>query len=496
MKRRTFLVGSATAALCQQLLRDRAWASIPLPDTMTATRLDGSTVLLNRATVADLRDGLRGPLLFRGEAGYDEARKVWNASIDRRPALIARCTGAADVSRVLQFASAHRLLVAVRGGGHSASGASVCEGGLMLDLSLMQSVRVDPRRATARVEPGVLLGAVDRETLSFGLVTTTGMVSHTGAAGLTLGGGCGRLARRFGLAVDNVTGVDIVSPDGVLRAASAAENSDLHWAVRGGSGNFGVVTSFEYRLHPFEPLVFGGTIQFSYKDARDVLRFFAEFVADAPDSLWATVNLGDTESKNRDLTIDICFSGEAAAGEKLLKPLRRFRKPLRDEIRLVDYRKLQTSLDVEGRHGLLRYQTSGYLLRLENGLIDAVLAQFEDTDAMPLRVLIMSWGGGQIARIPREATAYWHRDVRWNVNVAASWTDPAENDSRKQRVRDAWKALEPMTHGFYANSITGRGSDAMRGTYGANYDRLARIKRIYDPNNQLRMNANVLPASS
>ena len=496
MKRRTFLVGSTTAALSQLLLRDRAWASIPLPETMPATRLDGSTILLNRATVADLRDGLRGPLLFRGETGYDEARKVWNASIDRRPALIARCAGAADVSRALQFASAHRLLVAVRGGGHSTSGASVCEGGLMLDLSLMQSVRVDPKSATARVEPGVLLGAVDRETLSFGLVTTTGMVSHTGAAGLTLGGGCGRLARRFGLTVDNLTAVDIVSPDGVMRTANAAENSDLHWAVRGGSGNFGVVTSFEYGLHPFNPLVFGGTIQFAYEDARDVLRFFAGFIADAPDSLWATINLGDTESKNRDLTIDVCFSGDAAAGEKLLKPLRRFRKPVRDEIGRVDYRKLQTSLDVEGRHGLLRYQTSGYLLRLENDLIDAVLAQFEDPEAIPFRVLIMSWGGGQIARIPRDATAYWHRDVRWNVNVASSWRDPAENDSRRQRVREAWKAVEPLTHGFYANSITGRGADAMRGTYGSNYDRLARIKRIYDPNNQLRMNANVLPASS
>jgi FAD/FMN-containing dehydrogenase len=496
MKRRSFLAGSTTAALCQQLLRDRAWASIAVPDTLTAARLDGTTVVLNRATVADLRDSLRGPLLFRGETGYDEARKVWNASIDRRPALIARCIGATDISRALQFASAHRLLVAVRGGGHSTSGASVCEGGLMLDLSLMQSVRVDPKRATARVEPGVLLGAVDRETLAFGLVTTTGMVSHTGAAGLTLGGGCGRLARRFGLTVDNLTAVDIVSPDGVLRAASATENSDLHWAVRGGSGNFGVVTSFEYRLHPFEPRVFGGTIQFAYEDARDVLRFFADFVSDVPDSLWVTANVGDTESKNRDLTIDICFSGDAAAGEKLIAPLRRFRKPLRDEIGLVDYRKLQTSSDVEGRHGLLRYQTSGYLLRLGNDVIDAVLAQFEDPDAIPFRALIMSWGGGQIARVPRDATAYWHRDVRWNVNVASSWTDPAENDSRKQRVRNAWTALEPLTHGFYANSITGRGADAMRGTYGANYDRLARIKRIYDPNNQLRMNANVLPASS
>jgi hypothetical protein len=242
--------------------------------------------------------------------------------------------------------------------------------------------------------------------------------------------------------------------------------------------------------------VYGGTLQFSRKDARNVLKFFAGYIADVPDALWVTINIGDTESKNRDLTFDVCFSGDEAAGEKLLRPLRKFRKPIRDEIGPVDYRKLQTRLDIEGRFGLRRYQTSGYLLKLEESLIDAVLAQFDDPDAAPLRVLIMSWGGGEVARVARDATAYWHRDVRWNVNVAASWTDPAESDLRKQRVSEAWKVIEPLTHGFYANSITGRGAEAMRGTYGGNYDRLARIKKTYDPNNQLRMNANVLPAES
>lgn len=388
------LLGTAATLPLLALLRNRAWANAPIPDELTAATLDGSTTVLSRRDVEDFRASLRGPVLLSADEGYDGARKVWNAAIDRHPALIARCVGVTDVSRALQFASTHKLLVAVRGGGHSTSGASVCERGLMIDLSLMQGVRVAPDLDTVRAEPGVLLGAIDREALAHDRVTTTGMVSHTGAAGLTLGGGCGRLARRFGLTVDNLRSVDIVTPDGVLRAASAQENPDLYWAVRGGSGNFGVVTSFEYQLHPFEPVVFGGSIQFAAADARKLLRFFSAFIADAPDELWVTTSIGDAEAADdRTVTFDICYSGPRAQAEQVLAPLRRFRKPMRTELGPVAYGKLQTSLDHEGRHGLKRYQTSGYLTKIDDALIDKALSHFEKAATAPLRVMIMPWGG-------------------------------------------------------------------------------------------------------
>jgi FAD/FMN-containing dehydrogenase len=494
MQRRSFL--GATAAVTATLLCERAWAALPVPEQLAAVRLGGGATALKRSDIEDLRAGLRGPLLFPGEDGYDGARRVWNAAVDRRPALIARCAGAADVARALQFGAAHGLLVAVRGGGHSASGQSVCEGGLMIDLSLMKSVRIDPHRQTARVEPGVLLGELDREALAFGLVTTTGMVSHTGAAGLTLGGGSGRLARRFGLAVDNLTAVDIVPPDGKLRAAGPDENPDLYWAVRGGSGNFGVVSSLEYRLHPFDAAVYGGQLHYPFEQAREMLRFFSDFIAAAPDELWICTVIGAIETGQRTVSFDICYSGPIATGERLLKPLREFRKPMRDDVGPVSYATLQTHGDIEGRHGLHRYQTSGYTLGYEPALVDAMLAQFEDPNAIPLRILIMPWGGGAIARVAPTATAYWHRDVRWNIGFASSWQEGGDADAHKQRVRKAWSAIEPLTHGFYANSLTERGVESMRGTYGDNYERLARIKKKYDPGNLLRMNANVLPAGA
>jgi FAD/FMN-containing dehydrogenase len=490
------MLGAASALPLLALLRDRAWASAPVPNEIGAARLDGTTTTLSRGVVEDFRASLRGPLLLAADDGYDTARKVWNAAIDRRPALIARCVGATDIARSLQFAAAHNLLVAVRGGGHSTSGASVCDRGLMIDLSLMQGVRVAPDLTTVRAAPGVLLGAIDREALAANRVTTTGMVSHTGAAGLTLGGGCGRLARRFGLTADNLMSVDIVTPDGVLRPASAQDNPDLYWAVRGGSGNFGVVSTFEYRLHPFDPVVYGGTLQFAATHARAVLRHFAGFMAGAPEELWITTSIGDAESADdRTVTFEICYSGPLQKAEALLKPLRDFRKPVRADLGPVAYGRLQMDLDHEGRHGLGRYQTSGYLMKLDDALIDTALAHFEKPNPVPLRVMIMPWGGGAIARVPREATAYWHRDVLWNVNVAVTWENPADAEPRTARTKAAWNDIQPLTHGFYANSITGRTSAAMHGTYGGNYERLALIKKKYDPANLLRMNANVIPAA-
>lgn len=493
MDRRSF-IGATGAAVALSFLRERAFAR-PVPDELMARRLDDSTTTLMASDIEDLRAGLRGALVLPGDAGYDSVRKIWNAAFDRRPALIVRCAGAADIGRALQFAGAHSLLTAVRGGGHSLSGQSVCDGGIMIDLSLMKSVRVDPHLATARVEPGVLLGELDRETIAFGLVTTTGTVSHTGAAGLTLAGGTGRLARRFGLAIDNLVSIDIVTPDGKLHCADAQENADLFWGARGGGGNFGIVSSFEYRLHPFDARVYGGQLLFPLSQARELLNLHAEMQASAPDEMWSEIVLMHTRTGERATLFDVCYSGPLAKGERLMKPLLDFGRPLSGTLGPTSYRALQTHADVRSRHGLRHYHKSGYLPDLTPALFDAIAAQFADPKATQLQITLVPWGGGVVARVPRTATAFWHRDVRAGIFVATHWEDAAETEQNLARPRAAFGALEKFTQGFYGNSMTDRSAADMRALYGDNLERMTAIKRRHDPRNLLRMNANVAPAS-
>jgi hypothetical protein len=457
---------------------------------------EGKQVTLSASDVKDLKGRLRGELLLAGQSGYDQARKLWNGAFDRHPALIARCLGAADVTEAVTFARTHGLLVAVRGGGHSLSGQSVCDGGFMIDLSPMRSVHVDPMARVARIEPGVLLGEFDREAQFFGLATPAGTVSHTGAAGLTLGGGYGRLSRRFGLACDNLISADVITADGHYVKTSETENPDLLWGLRGGGGNFGVVTSFEYRLYPVAAMMYGGEMMFSPEDTADVLKFFAGFATETPDELYIDAALGRASKLGRVVVFDVCYSGPLEQAERVLAPLRRFRKPLKDALAPASYVTLQASGDAGSAAGRGYYERSGFIRGLEPGLIDAALAVMDEPQAAG--DIIFWQHGGAVSRVKPEATAIWHRDAARSLLVDSDWDDPRDLHARDvgmQWARDTWHKLERFTDGFYVNTMAGDDPhQRVRATYGGNYPRLVELKGKYDPTNLFRLNANVPPS--
>ena len=493
MKRRAFCASAlAVASTSSFSLRRVLAASSEIP----VSRSDGKQATITTSDVADLKASLRGELLVPGQSGYEQARKLWNGAIDRRPALIARCAGAADVTESVKFARDHNLLVAVRAGGHSLSGQSVCDGGLMIDLSRMRSVHVDPIALVARVEPGVLLAELDREAEFYGMVMPAGTVSHTGAAGLTLGGGYGRVTRRFGLACDNLIGADVITADGRYVRTSEQENPDLLWGLRGGGGNFGVVTSLEYRLHPCSPMMYGGQLMFAPADTPDVLRFFAGFVADSPDELYIDGALAAVPKLGRVMVCDVCYSGPPQKGESMLDPLRRFRKPLKDTLAPATYVTLQMSGDGGSAAGRGYYERSGFLPGIQPALIDASLAIMDEPNAIGE---IVYWQhGGAVSRVKRDATAIWHRDAARSLLVDADWDDPHDahaRDTAMQWARDTWHKLERFTNGFYVNTIAGDDPhQRVRATYGGNYPRLVQLKDKYDPTNLFHLNANVPPS--
>jgi FAD/FMN-containing dehydrogenase len=472
----------------------RAFAAVAaVTADVEAVSGDGKKMVLASADVEDFRAGLRGQLLLPGAAGYDDARKIFNGMFDRRPALIARCLGAADVVRSVQFARAHNLLVAVRGGGHSLSGQSVCDGGLMIDLATMRAVRVDPARRLARAAGGALLGDLDREALAFGLVTTTGTVSHTGAGGLTLGGGFGRLARRYGLSCDQLSSVDVVTADGRLLEASATENADLFWGVRGGGGNFGVVTSFEYRLHPFDGMVTGGHLVFPFEQARQVLRGFADLYARAHPDLWIEPVLVNAPDGARVLFLDVCCSMPPTQAEAALAPYRKLGDAVQDEVKPVRYTQLQTKDDGRARIGGRYYTKSGFVDTLEDGLIDTMLDTIANA-TVPRARIAMPPKGGAIERVPPDATAFWHRSALYSVLLQTSGDDPAGDAANIAWGRANWPALEAYTKGFYANTnLSEMAADRVSEAYGGNHGRMVALKTRYDPGNLFRLNANVLP---
>ena len=497
IKRREFC-GSTLAALATATPLNRllAAAAAPITGELAAVTGAGKQILLAKSDLEDLRAGLRGALLLSGDDGYDQARRAWNGAFDRHPALIARCAGAADVRMAVNFARAHELLVAVRGGGHSFSGQSVCDHGLMIDLSPMKGIRVDPLAKTASVAPGVLLGEFDREAQAFGLATTAGTVSHTGVSGLTLGGGFGRLCRKFGLAADNLQAVDIVTADGSFRRASSHENSDLFWGVRGGGGNFGVVTSLEFRLHPVGPTLLGGGLLYSWEHARDVLPFLAAFAKDAPDDINTDLFLTKLPDGQRVVGVDICYCGDFPAGERVIAPLRAFRKPIIDTVRPTPYVELQRQDDETLRHGRGYYIKSGFLDRLDAPLMDEAIARFESSPLSELDFIFVHHGGA-VARLPNDATAFSHRAARHTIIIEARWDNPAEAEKNMEWARGIWPSFEPYTDGFYVNELSYDESERrIRATYGSSYDRLVALKNRYDPTNLFRLNANVKPRGS
>jgi hypothetical protein len=496
-KRRQFMRSALAAIPAAALPFGRLFAatgSAPVADVEAVTGT-GKEIILKGADVQDLAARLRGELLLRNSAGYDTARRAWNGAFDRHPALIARCSGPADVMEAVKFAASNQLLLSVRGGGHSLSGQSVCEKGLMIDLSLMNSARVDPVRRVATIEGGALLGALDRESLAHGLATTAGTVSHTGVGGLTLGGGFGRLGRRFGLACDNVRAIDVVTADGKFLTASAQENKDLFWGLRGGGGNFGVATSFDFQLHPVDPLMLGGELAYSFADAPAVLKFLFDFAPEMPEELNLDLGLIRLPDDQRFLSVDVCYSGPIAAGEKVLAPLRQIRKPMADHVVPTPYVKLQKSADESLAHGKKYYLKGGFVQKTTAALIDVAMATVADAKLPVVQGVSMQPAGGAIKRVNPTATAFAQRAIQYNSFVLAVWEDPALSESVGQWARSAWKNIEPHTHGFYVNEYNEDGA-RMKATYGVNYDRMVALKTKFDPNNLFRLNANVVPAKA
>jgi FAD/FMN-containing dehydrogenase len=464
----------------------------------------GPDVNINDDTLAAFQQGLRGRLASPGSPDYDEARTIWNAMIDRRPGLAVRCRGAADVMSAVRFADQHDLVLAVRGGGHNIAGNAVCDGGLLIDLSLMKSVHVDPVARTARVEPGALLSDFDREAQAFGLATPLGINSTTGVAGLTLGGGFGWLSRSLGLTIDNLLSADVVTADGQWLRTSEKENADLFWGIRGGGGNFGVVTSFEFRLHPVGPTVLAGLIIHPLDAAKDVLRFHREFFAKAPEELvcWFVMRqapplpfLPPEWHGKEILALAVCYRGDIKEGERIAKPLREFGKPIADVIGPNPYAGWQTILDPLLAPGARNYWKSQDFLDTSDGLID-VLVSFARRIPDPQTEIAFAQLGGAVGRVPHTATAYTHRDAQYVLNVHGRWEDPAKDAACIGWARELFQGVAPFaTGGAYVNFLTQEEEGRIPAAYGENYARLVALKKKYDPKNRFSVNQNIRPTA-
>jgi len=414
--------------------------------------------------------------------------------IDRRPAVIARCAGAADVIACVRFAREHEVLVAVRGGGHSVAGKSVCDGGLMIDLSAMKGIRVEPGRRTARAEMGLKLGEFDRETQAFGLATTQGVVPTVGIAGLTLGGGWGHLHAKCGLSIDNVISADVITADGRLLTANASENQDLFWGVRGGGGNFGIVTSLEYRLHEVGP-VLGGAVFYPAAKAKEVLYFWREFAAASPDELVTQGGSFNLPDGTPVFGIAACYCGPLSDGEKALKPLRTFDTPIADAIGHISYIQMQSMLEPFFPPGRHIYVKSNFLRSLSDEAINA-LVQYVDKSPSPYTFapFIEHWHG-VATRVPVSDTAFPHRQYSWNFFAWSMWESPSDSEKNKQWTRECWEALRPfLVASSYSNYVADEGEAIACEAYGPNYDRLVALKNKYDPTNFFRMNHNIKPS--
>ena len=450
--------------------------------------------MIPQSTIQKFRESFRGQLLWPGEPGYDPTRAIPNAMIDRRPALIARCAGAADVIVCVRFAREHDLVLAVRGGGHSVAGKSVCEGGLMVDLSAMKGIRVDPARRTVRAETGLKLGEFDRETQAFGLATTLGVVSATGIAGLTLGGGWGHLHAKYGLALDNVISADVVTADGRLLTANTSENPDLFWGIRGGSGNFGIVTSLEYRLHEVGAIV-GGAVFYPAAKAKEVLHFWREFAAESPDELvtqGGSFNLPDGVPV---FAIAACYCGQVSEGEKVLQPLRSFGSPIADAFAVMSYVQLQSMFDPFFPPGRLTYVKSNFIPTLSDQAIDALVRYVGKSPSPYSFAPFMEHWHGAATRVAPTETAFPHRQYSYNFFAWSNWVSPSESEKNIQWTRECWEAMRPfLAADSYGNYLADEGEAVARAAYGPNYDRLVALKNKYDPTNFFRLNHNIKPS--
>ncbi len=452
--------------------------------------------------VRALGEDFRGELIHPGEPSYDDLRKVWNGSIDRQPGLIARCTGVADIRSALTYARRTGGPVAVRGGGHSFPGHSTCDGGILLDLAPLKGIRVDPLRRTARAQAGVLLGELDRETQVFGLAMPSGIVTHTGLAGLTLGGGIGWLMRKYGLSIDNLLSVDLVTAEGELMTASEDVNADLFWGIRGGGGNFGIVTEFEFQLHPVGPIVYAGPVMWPMEQSPEVLRFYRDWITDVPDELTTAVihrwipalPTIPAELHGRPVVgVVACYAGAVEAGERVVAPLKAFAPPLLDLCTAKPFVDHQAMFDPSFPHGRWYYMRAADVAELSDEVIDIAAARGLAIDS-PYTAYPIFHLGGEISRMPADRTAFGGRSSGHTFNFAGVTLGPDGFDGQREWVRDSYRAIEPHKTGAYVNFLADEGEDRIRSAYGAStYDRLKDLKRKYDPDNLFHLNQNIAP---
>jgi FAD/FMN-containing dehydrogenase len=458
--------------------------------TPSLKRRDGATV--DTAAITAFREGFAGQAILPDDAAYATARRIWNASIDKHPGLIARCAGVADVVRAVRFAREQDLLVAVRSGGHNVGGRALCDDGIVIDLSAMTGVFVDPAQRTVRVRGGTLLAEVDRETHLHGLAVPLGVVSRTGVAGLTLGGGVGWLVRKHGLACDNLLSCEVVTATGEIVTADAETNPDLFWGLRGGGGNFGIVTSFLFRAHPVST-VLGGLIIYPRAQAASLLRHYRDFMATAPEELTAYCGLISTPDGMPASAVALCYSGDLAEGEKVVAPLRRFGTPLMDVVQPMPFPAMQTLADGSFPDGTYNYWKSSFLTALSDEAIDLIVEHGNQAPSA-LSGALVEFYGGAAGRVGPAETAFAQRQAEFNVGINAQWTDPAEEGPHIGWARAMSDALQPHSSGGYLLNFLGEDADAVRGAFGANHARLAQLKAQYDPTNFFSLNQNVPPA--
>ena len=498
MDRRRFIRSSLSAAVAASLPVSNTLAQMlvhsptQVPADIDALTGDGAEVTLAKAAVQELSDSLKGKLLLPGSTAYDEARTLLSARYDKHPALVVQPTGAADVRNAVGFARDNSLLLAVKCGGHAGSGTSSCDKGLQIDLSRMRHARVDRAAKTARVAGGSLLGELDHEAMAHGLVTTAGSVSHTGVGGLTLGGGFGRLQRRFGLTIDNVLEIDIVTPDGKLRRVGPQNEPDLFWALRGGGGNFGVATSFLFQLHEMQRDVVTGFFAYPLSEAKQILSFYAEYSENIPDELSIGAGVGGRLDQEPGVAMYFVWSGDPAEAEKHIAPLRKAGTIVAENVQKMDYVAVQRSGDIEDTRTFSGHMKSGFLNSITQELIDGLIDNFE---AHPDRSTRFGFGrmGGAIGRVASSDTAFSQRDAGFNLLSFVSWKTEADGADHIKYINSHWSNAKPFTTGFYVNDYFDEPQEEINRTYRDNLPRLLQIKKQYDPTNLFRLNANIQP---
>ena len=464
-------------------------------DLQVAT-LAGKETVIEETAVEEFKSSLRGEMLRPGDGGYDEARKIWNGMIDKRPALIAQCSGVADVINSVNFARNNDILVSVRGGGHNYPGNCVCNDGLMIDLSKMTGVRVDPNNRTARAQGGTKWGAFDHETQAFGLATPGGTDPDTGIAGLTLGGGIGWLSGKYGLSCDNLISADVVTADGRFLTASATQNADLFWAIRGGGGNFGIVTSFEYQLHPVGPTVLAGSVVYPFDNVKEFLGFYSEFSGKMPDEMNIIASIATLPEGSKACTILVCYHGSIEEGERVLRPIREFGPPLADNIQPMAYTEAQKlAAGVPGQQNYLKSHLMG---QASANAIDTMVDHFERVTS-PLSSIGFQQLGNASNRVESGETAFGHRDAWYEWMVTSIWLDPGESEVHIRWARECYQSMLPFSFGAYVNQVgteAEEGADAIKAAFGDNFQRLATLKQKYDPTNLFSHNQNIRPRVS